>query len=60
MGYKEELEEMHQRSLLKVEHFINKKAEEEDHEKLHQLKKEWDVAWAKLMETLLVLERIEI
>ena len=60
MSDKEELEQMHKRSLLQVEHLINKKPEEEDHEHLHQLKTDWEVAWSKLMETLLVLERLEI
>jgi len=60
MTYKEELEQMHKRSLLQVEHFINKKSDKDDHEHLHQLKTDWEAAWNKLMETLLVLERLEI
>ena len=33
---------------------------EVDHKTLHQAKEEWQLAWNKLMEALLVLERIEI
>jgi len=59
MNYKDELEEMYQRSLLKVEHFINKKLENDDLEKLSRLKQEWEQAWNKLMQNLFTHERIE-
>ena len=59
MNYKDELEEMHQRTLLKIEHFINKKLENEDLEKLYRLKQDWQQAWNKLMENLFILQRIE-
>jgi hypothetical protein len=32
----------------------------ENHEMVNKAKAEWQVAWNKLMETLLVLERLEI
>jgi hypothetical protein len=59
MNYRDELEEMYQRSLLKVEHFINKKLLNEDLEKLYRLKQDWQQAWDKLMENLFIPERIE-
>jgi hypothetical protein len=31
-----------------------------DREKVHKSKEEWQVAWGKLMEALMVLERLEI
>jgi hypothetical protein len=33
---------------------------DENQEKVNSAKDEWQVAWNKLMETLLVLERLEI
>jgi hypothetical protein len=60
MNYRDELEEMYQRSLLKVEHFINKNLANEDIEKLHRLKQEWEQAWNKLMENLFVQQRVEV
>jgi hypothetical protein len=59
MNYKDELEEMYQRSLLKVEHFINKNLINEEIEKMHRLKQEWEQAWHKLMENLFIPGHIE-
>lgn len=62
MGHKKKLEELHKESLQKVEDYVKKKGtlKEEDHEKVHSAKEEWQKAWTKLMEALIVLERIEI
>jgi len=62
MDHKNKLEELHKESLLKLDEYVKTKAElkTEDHEKLHQAKDEWQVAWNKLMEALIVLERLEI
>ena len=62
MEHKERLEELNRESLQKFEEYIKaKKAlEKEDHEKIHRAKDEWQAAWNKLMEALLVLERLEI
>ena len=64
MTQQEEIEALHRQSLLKVDDLISRKKEistlKDDHEKLDQLKSEWQLAWNKLMETLLVLERLEI
>jgi flagellin-specific chaperone FliS len=59
MNYKDELEELYNRSLLKVEHFINKNHANEEIEKLYRLKDELEQAWTKLMEHLFIPERIE-
>jgi len=62
MEHKKRLEELNKESLQKFEEYIKAKKElkKEDHEKVHQAKDEWQAAWAKLMEALLVLERLEI
>ena len=62
MTHKEELDELHKKSLSKFDEYLenNPGASKEAQEKLQQEKNEWQVAWNKLMETMLVLERLEI
>ncbi len=62
MEHKKNLEELNKQSLLKLEEYLKSKGalKKDDHEKLHKAKEEWQVAWSKLMETLMVLERLEI
>ena len=62
MEHKKKLEELHKESLQKVEDYVKTKGalKEEHHEKVHTAKEEWQLAWNKLMEALIVLERIEI
>jgi predicted phage tail protein len=62
MEHKIKLEELNKVSLEKLEDYVKTKEalREEDHAKLQQAKDEWQVAWNKLMDVLMVLERIEI
>lgn len=62
MGHKKKLEELHNKSLQKLEEYVKKKGtlKNEHHEKLHQAKDEWQKAWSKLKDALIALERIEI
>jgi hypothetical protein len=62
MDHKTTLEEMNKASLLKLEEFMKAKSalKEEDHQKVHKAKEDWQYAWNQLMETLVVLERLEI
>ncbi len=62
MTHKEELDELHKKSLSKFDEYLENKPDtsKETHEKLLQEKNEWQLAWNKLMETMLVLERLEI
>lgn len=62
MDHKTKLEELNKESLLKLEEYMKAKAslKEEDHQKLHKAKDDWQYAWNQLMEALLVLERLEI
>lgn len=62
MEHKKRLEELNKESLQKFNEYIKAKKElkKEDHDKLHRAKDDWQAAWAKLMEALLVLERLEI
>jgi hypothetical protein len=63
MEHKKKLEELNKKSLQKLEEYLKTKEvvlKEDDHKKLHSAKEEWQLAWNKLMEALLVLERLEI
>ncbi|MBS1920595.1 MAG: hypothetical protein JST17_10110 [Bacteroidetes bacterium] len=63
MEPKKKLEELNKESLQKLEDYVQSKKnalKEEDHEKLHHAKEEWQKAWNKLLEALIVLERLEI
>ena len=62
MEHKKRLEELNKESLLKLEEYLKTKEAltEDNHEKVHKAKEEWQIAWNKLMEALLVLERLEI
>lgn len=62
MEHRSRLEELNKESLLKLEEYMKAKQtlKDEDHEKLHKAKNDWQYAWNQLMETLLVLERLEI
>lgn len=62
MTHKEELDELHKKSLSKFDEYLEIKqgSSKEAQEKLQQEKNEWQLAWNKLMETMLVLERLEI
>ena len=62
MDHKKRLEELHKEAIEKLNEYINAKneMEKEHHEKLHEAKDNWQNAWNKLMEVLMVLERLEI
>jgi hypothetical protein len=62
MDHKKRLEELNKESLQRFEEYMQTKSalKKEDHEKLHQAKDEWQVAWTKFQEALMVLERLEI
>jgi hypothetical protein len=62
MEHKKRLEELNTESLQKLEEYLKTKEIilEDDHEKVRKAKEEWQISWNKLMEALMVLERIEI
>ena len=62
MEHRIKMEELNKESLLKLEEYIkqHKNIKEEDHLKVHQAKDEWQNAWIKLREALMILENIEI
>lgn len=62
MEHKRKLEELNKESLEKLEEYLKTKETllDQDHKNVNEAKEEWQVAWNKLMEALMVLERIEI
>ena len=62
MDHKTKLEELNAESLSKLEEYLKSKSslKDEHHEKVHKAKDDWQYAYNQLMETLLVLERLEI
>lgn len=62
MEHTNKLEALNKESLEKLEAYLKAKGElkKEHHEQLHNAKDEWQLAWIKLREVLMVLERIEI
>jgi hypothetical protein len=62
MEHKEHLADLHKQALAKAEDYLKTKEglKDEDKEKLHTAKEEWQAAWNKFLETLVYLERLEI
>lgn len=62
MDHKDKLDKLNKEALQKFDDYVKSKPEikKEDHEALHQAKDEWQAAWIKLRDALMVLERLEI
>ena len=62
MEHKEQFEELHKQFLEKTEEYLKTKQglKEEDKQKLHTAKKEWQSGWSKFLETIAYLEQLEI
>ncbi len=62
MEHKEHLEALNKEALEKLDDYIKTKGEAgaEHHEKINTAKEKWQKAWNEFLETLLVLEKLEI
>jgi len=62
MEPKKRLEELNKEALEKLDEYMKTKGEAgaEHHEKISAAKDKWQQAWNDFLETLLVLERLEI
>ncbi|GAB2811594.1 hypothetical protein [Ferruginibacter profundus] len=62
MEPKKRLEELNKEALEKMEEYMKAKGEAgaEHHEKIGAAKDKWQQAWNEFLETLLVLEKLEI
>ncbi len=61
MDYKQ-LENLNKESLAQIEEYLKSKGQlkEDEHLKVVKAREDWQLAWNKFMETLMVLERLEI
>ncbi len=62
MDTKNTLNALNRDALEKIENYMKEKGSKglDHHEKIYNAKEEWQLAWNKLMETLLILEKMEI
>ncbi|MBP6023320.1 hypothetical protein [Ferruginibacter sp.] len=62
MEHKKHLEALNKEALEKLEEYIKTKGEAGSghHEKINTAKEKWQQAWNEFLETLLVLEKLEI
>ena len=62
MDHKQELENLNKKTLEQFEAFLKSKGQlkEDEHLKVVKAHEEWQTAWNKFMETLMVLERLEL
>ena len=62
MDHKKKLEELNQESLQRIEDYLRSKGKlkQDEHLKVVKARDEWQVAWNKFMETLMMLERLEL
>jgi hypothetical protein len=62
MEHTKRLEELNSESLQNLEEYLKTKegVKEDEYEKIHTAKEEWQAAWIKIREVLMALERIEI
>ncbi len=62
MEHKKELDELHQKSLDKIDEYLKSKNNfgKEHLEKLTDAKKKWQSSWSDLMDVLMYLETLEI
>ena len=62
MDYRQQLEKLNSASLMHIEQYLKSKGQlkEDEHLKVVKAKEDWQLAWNKFMETLMVLERLEL
>jgi len=62
MDPKQKLEHLNEETLKQFEDYLKSKGQlrEDEHLKVVKARDDWQLAWNKFMETLMVLERLEI
>jgi hypothetical protein len=62
MDHKEKMEELNKETLKQFEDYLKSKGQlkEDEHIKVVKAREDWQTAWNKFMETLMVLERLEL
>lgn len=62
MDYRQQLEKLNTASLIQIEEYLKSKGrlKDDEHSKIVKAKEDWQMAWNKFLETLMVIERLEI
>lgn len=62
MDAKEKMEELNKETIKQFEDYLKSKGQlkEDEHLKVVKAREEWQTAWNKFMDTLMVLERLEL
>ena len=62
MDYRQQLEKLNTTSLKHIEKYLKSKGQlkEDEYLKVVKAKEDWQLAWNKFMETMMVLERLEL
>jgi len=62
MEHKKELEDLHKKSLDKIDEYLKNKKNltTEHHEKFNEVKSKWQNSWTDFMDFLMYLETVEI
>jgi ribosomal protein L11 methylase PrmA len=62
MDHKEKLEHLNAETLRQFENYLKSKGQlkDDEHLKVVKAREDWQTAWNKFMETLMVLERLEL
>ncbi len=62
MEHKNELDELHKKSLDKIDEYLKSKKNltDEHHEKLNEARSKWQNSWSDFMDFLMYLETVEI
>ncbi|HET9432360.1 MAG TPA: hypothetical protein VFO37_01325 [Chitinophagaceae bacterium] len=62
MDYRQQLEKLNTASLIQIEEYLKSKGrlKDDEHLKIVKAKEDWQMAWNKFLETLMVIERLEI
>jgi hypothetical protein len=62
MDHKEKMEELNKETLKQFEDYLKSKGQlkDDEHIKVVKAREDWQTAWNKFMETLMVLERLEL
>ena len=62
IDHRQQLEKLNTASLMHLEEYLKSKGQlkKDEHLKVVKAKEDWQVAWNKFMETLMVLKRLEL
>ncbi len=62
MDHKQKLEDLNKETILQLEEYLKSKGKlkEDEHLRVVRAREDWQTAWNKVMEALIVLEKLEL